>query len=769
MDEQELQRAIQAAMQDFNNLGGVSKTTADSLGKLNKASQLIDGVFKTLIGSVKAYTKEMYNGNQGAAAFNSSLDASTEGFKQLLKLIPFVGDSLADLAGSATEAVKELNLLSDRLYTTYQALSRFGVAASDGMAGVAESAQKLGYGLDQVGLENFTKLMMDASRGLAALGGSTVEGRKRFLEIANIIRSEAGRELRNLGMNVPEINETTADFVKMQTRIGAAQARSNRSLTESAVEFARELDILAKLTGEQKDSLRKQMDAALNEQRFRAKVEELRERGEFGTIENLQKLQSAVATASPQLAEGFRDIVAAGGAVTTDAARRAFMATRGEIQSIAKDALAGKDFIGLYNRLAESTGRAQKSFRTLAKYADLSDVVGDYAKNQDLANRYIDKEGNLRDRLNGEIIKQQQGADGAVDAQTRLRQSQENSRDSLQSFVRMGVNPATRALQKLAGVPETAYGMLPGETGGNAPIGGGGASATAGSRSPPALTGGAATPTTDEYLAKLMQLESGGRNIATQLGGGTSSAFGHYQITKSTFDALVANAPPNSPLRGKTFEDMKADTELQKQAAIALTNSNAALLSRRGLSTSDAAKYMTHVLGYGTAARVLEANANMDIAKLVDERSRQNNPKIFEGIRTAGDLRKRFSDITGGGGYRFGGIASGPDSGYMATLHGKEAVVPLPDGRTIPVSITNAVPAFGAAMSEVLESMTRDSTQSGTDLKTSIDGLRQDLRSMLSGQQVANGGNVGDLMEQLVALQRRSVSAQEKLLQVQAN
>ena len=34
-----------------------------------------------------------------------------------------------------------------------------------------------------------------------------------------------------------------------------------------------------------------------------------------------------------------------------------------------------------------------------------------------------------------------------------------------------------------------------------------------------------------------------------------------------------------------------------------------------------------------------------------------------------------------------GGIASGPSSGYPATLHGTEAVVPLPDGKTIPVSL----------------------------------------------------------------------------------
>lgn len=39
------------------------------------------------------------------------------------------------------------------------------------------------------------------------------------------------------------------------------------------------------------------------------------------------------------------------------------------------------------------------------------------------------------------------------------------------------------------------------------------------------------------------------------------------------------------------------------------------------------------------------------------------------------------------GEYDIGGIASGPTSGYAATLHGTEAVVPLPDNRSIPVSL----------------------------------------------------------------------------------
>ena len=38
-------------------------------------------------------------------------------------------------------------------------------------------------------------------------------------------------------------------------------------------------------------------------------------------------------------------------------------------------------------------------------------------------------------------------------------------------------------------------------------------------------------------------------------------------------------------------------------------------------------------------------------------------------------------------GFHSGGISTGPASGYPVTLHGTEAVVPLPDGNSIPVTL----------------------------------------------------------------------------------
>jgi hypothetical protein len=58
--------------------------------------------------------------------------------------------------------------------------------------------------------------------------------------------------------------------------------------------------------------------------------------------------------------------------------------------------------------------------------------------------------------------------------------------------------------------------------------------------------------------------------------------------------------------------------------------------------------------------------------------------------------------------YASGGIATGPDSGYQATLHGTEAVVPLGNSRSIPVELKGA----GGGVNNVTVNISTDGTVS---------------------------------------------------------
>ena len=65
---------------------------------------------------------------------------------------------------------------------------------------------------------------------------------------------------------------------------------------------------------------------------------------------------------------------------------------------------------------------------------------------------------------------------------------------------------------------------------------------------------------------------------------------------------------------------------------------------------------------------------------------------ILEGVGKVADGIGGF--VSGGMsllGFSDGGIAKGPTSGYPVALHGTEAIVPLPNGRSIPVEMKGAM------------------------------------------------------------------------------
>jgi hypothetical protein len=193
-----------------------------------------------------------------------------------------------------------------------------------------------------------------------------------------------------------------------------------------------------------------------------------------------------------------------------------------------------------------------------------------------------------------------------------------------------------------------------------------------------------------------------------------------------------------------------------------------------GKTASDADLYMAHFLGAGGATKFLNAlsrtpdapastgaspdqiNANPTIFKdkTGRERTLQEVYNLMGGkMDRAGtelafgseNVTKDVKDINVQSA-KLGGILSGPMSGYPAQLHGPEAVVPLPDGRTIPVELKDQANASDA-----------------DSFKIALDGLRQDLSRMMTSTSISP--ELVSLMSQLVDLQRTNNSTAQRMLQ----
>lgn len=97
-----------------------------------------------------------------------------------------------------------------------------------------------------------------------------------------------------------------------------------------------------------------------------------------------------------------------------------------------------------------------------------------------------------------------------------------------------------------------------------------------------------------------------------------------------------------------------------------------------------------------------------------------------------------------------GGVANGPTSGYLAELHGPEAVVPLPDGKTIPVRIEGDMPG----------------SNKSSDMSAMMNQFKSSMESMINQM---NNRDLLNMMDEMVRAQKASNSIQEKLLRAAAS
>jgi hypothetical protein len=117
-----------------------------------------------------------------------------------------------------------------------------------------------------------------------------------------------------------------------------------------------------------------------------------------------------------------------------------------------------------------------------------------------------------------------------------------------------------------------------------------------------------------------------------------------------------------------------------------------------------------------------------------------------------------------------GGVFNGPMSGYPATLHGNEAVIPLKNG-AVPVTIKSDMLANLLPKPDMDKGDTADQTQNSNDniggqLKQLVTEITAQLRNQMPEN---NNQELVQLMKDLVRGQQRMISTSDSMLQVAQN
>jgi hypothetical protein len=370
-DEQQLDRLIKA----LNDLTGKSsdraRAAADEIKILRakqpytteERRQLIDklATAKELLKQDKKQVQTIENVIESQRDLIKSQDAVVEGIRKVGNSFVGLGKAAFEGSGSIsafTDNVFGLQTLGNRLdvnIETFRQLSQTGANFGQSIVELRTAAADAALPLD-----DFASLVANNSSNLAALFGTTTKGAREIASLGRQVREVGIERLAPLGFTVDEINETLLLNLDSQRRTGVLDQLTNAQRRDSAINFAQELDRLAKLTGAQRDELRAQIEAQQSNERFQTALQGQTEE----TRKRLQGFAATVGNIAPGLNEGFQDLIANAGVPVTESAL-ALVQNIPEAQGIIRSLINGT--VSAENALGQIRDASVKSIDRFGK------------------------------------------------------------------------------------------------------------------------------------------------------------------------------------------------------------------------------------------------------------------------------------------------------------------------------------------------------------------------------------------------------------------
>jgi hypothetical protein len=372
IDFEELQQALNAFKDSIHGttnamspmereLKKQEKAFADYKAALKKAQEDQHAAVKKGADAVTDFAKQAMSGGGSFSVLNTAVDAATKAFGAVVGAIPIAGGAMKAFGEAAGDVTKMMIDQFQQGWKAYGELSQTGVVGS--FEQLKETVGATGLLFGEVG-----RTLGKHSKDFSTFGGSVAAGAKQFRETASSL-TDVRQSFAAMGISAEEFNDAQAKYMAISARGGFQQ----QDLAKGTKQYIEQLDDLAKLTGLQKKDIQAQRDAAMSETRFASRLESMSKEQQDAMNDMNSYL---ISTAGPETAQGFRDLVAAGGVATTDAAKALMLKTNGAAADMVND--LSKKQKPTQDDVLKNLGAMQQAFKgTVGDISQLGQYIGD--------------------------------------------------------------------------------------------------------------------------------------------------------------------------------------------------------------------------------------------------------------------------------------------------------------------------------------------------------------------------------------------------------
>lgn len=309
-------KGLQAGQEGTQLYGAAAKRAAESTGELiSNVGKIVEvvGAIATAVSFLLpggAFIKALRYGGMALGVFGSG----------------------ADLFGKATKKVagETVQYFNDEITKTTKA---FGMMTSTGAifaGGMTEMRQQAANaGLD---VAQFGQIIKDNQQDLAHMGLGVAEASKRLGQVSAILRDPTrglGTQLLKLGYSVEEQVALSAQVAGQLRAAGTLEITSKEEIAEMTVRYGKDLKILADITGQDAKKKAEQARTAAMQADIMAKL---------GPKER-ERFQAQLRGMPEALQKGFIQYVVSGGTAVTDVATNLLMNQYPEVQKTFRDGL----------------------------------------------------------------------------------------------------------------------------------------------------------------------------------------------------------------------------------------------------------------------------------------------------------------------------------------------------------------------------------------------------------------------------------------------
>ena len=421
---------------------------------------LKDAVGKTIVSA--------YKGAQGAEAFAGAADGVATAADSAGDMLITMGGPLGIVAGIAMKIVGKLIKLSkvvaeqaEAEFKGYQKMSQIGAVTAKGLTGVAEGAQKIGIGVQDLNAY-FTQLQAH-SKDLAGLGGTVAQGREKFEDITKAMEPYR-LQLLLIGSDQEAQNEATLDYVSELFQNNRIRGKTDQQIAEGAKEkiiYEQKLTMMTGTTRKEREEARRSAQA---EGRYEAKLRQMELAGDQVGADRARRFNAALVSVSPGIAEMYRHSIT--GNLDTEKAQQYNRNTLGE--GIAINEKVANGTMSVEDAVTKITGKFKQTNDNIGVHLGIigraEDLFGAQQTqnearlraDQDITKAYKTASNELIDMgaENGKAkSKLLQDA-----AETRL--AQQNTMLNLQKTAQAAVPAVTSAMNTVAQGSEKATGII---------------------------------------------------------------------------------------------------------------------------------------------------------------------------------------------------------------------------------------------------------------------------------------------------------------------